>query len=546
MKEAAISAGALIGLLAFAGIYNHQQSSHRARRDLFEEAAVEDLISGDELSIHDVANMTESDWRDIQMGLGIEEQELIPFEIDEDDVEAKQRRKNRNRGNRGGTSLNRFKLKDVPKLHAKMVEAHEFRMNTMLANFVSDGGITPAMKQPADQLSDEDKAAAHVVNGEYQDFSGNDKTHPTISKFLNEFGYSSDGSNLFSEGNAQLWFLVPAAVPLMGADEADHLGDYGNYWNFIESFKPAMDKSQGRGGNNVRVSIGLYHKGAIYSPRGTKYNTRFPWQRISNFYLRPRTTTQMPYIIPTVDSVVAWIPRFGSASASAGDDCYTFWFHQDFAADANQLLLDQSFAKMDQFYQVCTVMHIFVGFDKNSPNSHAYAAALVPGLQAKVAKDPEFSGVFWVDSLKDVSGSELKESIYKYMTIAKSRAGCRCMDDGWTPPPSVVESTGFGFVESTGGAAVETGGTVAAAVDAVEITYASYEATEAATVRGFIEQEATEAPKIPEIDSCCGHDFFAGTPYDSELRTCCDDGKASAFSDDGSDPCVGDIGFAFK
>jgi hypothetical protein len=43
MKEAAISAGALVGLLAFAGIYNHNISSHRARRGLLvEEDVVEE------------------------------------------------------------------------------------------------------------------------------------------------------------------------------------------------------------------------------------------------------------------------------------------------------------------------------------------------------------------------------------------------------------------------------------------------------------------------------------------------------------------------
>lgn len=540
MKEAAISAGALLGLLAFAGIY--QTSNNRARRNVIVEEETE-VISEPQFSIHDVANMTDADWAAIQQGLGISEDDMIPFEVNEEDVDAKQRRRKKG----GKPTINKFKLKDIPKLHDSMTAAYALRQNTLLANFVADSGVAPAMRQPADQLDEFAQEAAHVQDGEYPDYSGNDKTAPVVNKFLNEFGHNDDGSNLFKTGNAQLWFLVPAAVPLFGATPDSHLGDYGAYWDFIASYKSALDQNSGRGGNNVRMSIGLYHKGAVYSPRGTKYTTRFPWNRIKNFYLRPRTTTQMPYIIPTAQSVLQWVPRFGSASQAAGDDCYTFWFHQDFAADANQLLLDSQFATMDQLYQVCTVMHIFVGMDKNNANVQAYAAALQPGLQTKMAKDPDFSGVFFADTLADVNSDALKASVNRYMTIVKSRAGCRCMDDGWIPPPSLVEGTGFAFQDPTGGAAVDYAQPTYQAGSNVEITYANYEATDSgATARAFYDQEPTEAPKIPEIDSCCGHDAFSGTPYDSELRTCCDDGNAMPFTRDGSDPCIGDIGFSFK
>ena len=57
------------------------------------------------------------------------------------------------------------------------------------------------------------------------------------------------------------------------------------------------------------------------------------------------------------------------------------------------------------------------------------------------------------------------------------------------------------------------------------------------------EANAVVTPKVPEIDSCCGHDMFTGIPYDSELRTCCEDGQAQPFREDGNDPCV-DVGFA--
>ena len=80
MKEAAISAGALIGLLAFAGIYNHQQTN-RAKRDLSltQRPSAEGVVAEEnefsELEgldgLHDIVNMTENDWSEMQAGLGM-------------------------------------------------------------------------------------------------------------------------------------------------------------------------------------------------------------------------------------------------------------------------------------------------------------------------------------------------------------------------------------------------------------------------------------------------------------------------------------------
>lgn len=563
-----MSAAALLGLLAFAGVYNQNQVS-RARRDVTSDDSADNYDdTNNALGINDIANMTAENWAQIQLELGIMEDELLPFEIDSDDITGKQaggdddddddddseeneggiviegraRRRKPNRGAKG-VSITRFKIKDVPKLHAKMNEAYAFRQGTLLKNFVADSNIFPAQRLPTDLLDDEGKAAAHVdAEGNYPDYSGNGKTAPSVQKFLNEFGYNEAGTNLFAEGGAQMWFLVPAAVPLMSKEESGHLGDYANYWNFIQGWKTAFDATQGRAGNTLRVSVGLYHKGAVYSPRGTLYRAgRFPWSRIKNFYLRPRTTTAMPYLIPTAESLLSWIPRFGASSASVGQDCWTIWFHQDFAADANQLLLTDQFASLDQLYQLCNVMHVFVGFDQSSADAQAYASALVPGLQAKVSKDPDFSGVFFVNDLAEVNGEDLRQSINKYMTMIKGRAGCRVVESGYIPPPSMSDATSFpGATEVTYAEVAQAAAATAGAV--IEMTQPDYEATEAATVRAFVEQEPTEPPKIPEIDSCCGHDLFSSTPYDSELRTCCDDGQPKAFSDDGSDPCMADIG----
>merc|ERR1712117_835969 len=236
-------------------------------------------------------------------------------------------------------------------------------------------------------------------------------------------------------------FLLPAAVPLFTEDAMGHVSEYSGYWKFITNFAKAFDFRK-KGG--LRLSIGLYHKGAVYSPRGAIYRPgRFPWSRVAAYYARPRATTSMPYVIPTANTLINWLPRFGSSSPSAGQDCFTFWFHQDFAADADQLLFPEQFAKLDEVYSMCSVMHIFVGHDPYDPAVQNYASALMPGYQTRVAKDPDMSGIFYAKNLADLGTSDFKEAVYKYITLVKSRAGCRLTERGkiFKPEIDVTEAS---------------------------------------------------------------------------------------------------------
>ena len=75
----------------------------------------------------------------------------------------------------------------------------------------------------------------------------------------------------------------------------------------------------------------------------------------------------MPNIIATAATLLKWVNRFGASTVSAGTDCYVIWFHQDFAADAVKLLDPEKFETMELVYKQCTVIHMYVGFDKTSP-----------------------------------------------------------------------------------------------------------------------------------------------------------------------------------
>lgn len=245
------------------------------------------------------------------------------------------------------------------------------------------------------------------------------------------------------------------------------------------------------------------------------------------------------------------MPRFGASSPAAGQDCFTFWFHQDFAADADQLLIPEQFAKLDEIYSMCTVVHIFVGHEPYDKDIMSYASALMPGLQSKVAKDPDMSGVFFAKELADLGQSEFVQAVYKYVTLVKSRASCRLYEDGFIPHPPVEPSEGsLGISLAPGEMTTEFPTEQPTAASLLTVTQppptdgfrgVGFE-TVAPTVGDAMEYAgATVAPRVPEVDSCCGHDMFSGVPYDSELRTCCEDGTPRQFVNDGTDPCEAGI-----
>lgn len=517
MKDIAITAASVAGLLGFAALYGHNSVSHRARRDIvLEEVDIESPI--DESMFADMDNLTETTWMQMQADMGVPVKDRIPFEMDTDDVTGK-------------ATINRFRTKDVIKLHDQFIEAHEFRMGSVLPQFVDDANIKMARTDP--------EAAAHDYHRGLHD------TNPSIQRFLDEFRYMETGVNLFRNGKTQFWFLFPAAVPMF-TERSGHLGKFKNYWNFLVAFKDALPRSPQRG--TMKLSIGLWARGAVFSPRGANYNAAFPWKRVNRYYIRPRMTTARPYIIPTADSLLQWVGRFGASTPAAGVDCYVFWFHQDVAQDAGNLLIPDQFQKIQELNNACTVLHFMVGVDEYEPAVQRYMAQLLPGLQTHVPKDSDFTGVFYAKNLDDLNRGGMLRAVYKYLTIVENRAGCRCTEEGWVPAPTEPDITLLAPTDGPTGAGGEAAGTDAPdydesnvgteppVIDATGKQFAD-EGTGAPTMRGILDDAPGGGPKVPEIDSCCGHDIFSGVPYDSELRTCCDNGMARPWNADGMDPC---------
>merc|ERR1712176_1447598 len=153
-----------------------------------------------------------------------------------------------------------------------------------------------------------------------------------------------------------------------------------------------------------------------------------------------------------------------------------------------------------------------------------------------------------------------------YITLVKSRAACRLTEKGSFDKPEVegtVGSLGLTFEPAgiptqnptAGGSLTADPSSLLTLPEAITMPEDPFRGAGFETVAptvgeavGFAGEyaDSTVRPSYREIDSCCGHGIFTGIPYDSELRTCCDDGKPSNFNgDEGSDPCNSGIGIDY-
>ena len=132
VKETVFSALTLCGVLVAAGYYNsyHHIAPRRWKRETLDDIEVPELIQENPEQHHffnneelksiiddDVGNITESTWKQMQLDLGIEESEMVPFEIDPEDISAK---KGKKKMQVSLGSVEEYKITDLQSGSAKM------------------------------------------------------------------------------------------------------------------------------------------------------------------------------------------------------------------------------------------------------------------------------------------------------------------------------------------------------------------------------------------------------------------------------------------
>jgi hypothetical protein len=211
-----------------------------------------------------------------------------------------------------------------------------------------------------------------------------------------------------------------------------------------------------------------------------------------------------------------------------------YFFIQDVPRDINDFMVPEQFEMINELHSICTVVPIVVAPNANDEAWKKFMANFMPGMRNKFAKDPEYSGAFYVESFQDLFDADFQQGLNNYLCLAENRAMCRTVSDAWVPPPSGAPTQadpteGFRGLEED----------YQAPTTAAEATTAAEPTTAEPTTAGEATTGAiATTPKVPEIDSCCGHDGYSSTPFDSELRTCCEDGQVRAYEFEGEDPCA--------
>lgn len=516
-KELAGLLGAILGF-AILGLVAVQFNGNfsRSRRAIiagesdsdYDDYSVE--MDGDEDDIgefDDWSNPNNTDmWADFVRSVG--------GQVEEDDVSPKQRRIN----------WNRLRENQLVKLQENMLA--EFATHYDALSFYNEiSGVDYGRRDPSEFGTEMDDEG---------DYSGYDRTAPVVQKFVDAFECADDGSGLFDGGTLNFWFLMPMGVPLF-SEKGNHISDYSNFWSFFQKLSEGWPTDRQ---SMVRFSVGSYGNSANFNPRGFRYRNNVPWGRIQRFYKKPKMQATRPKIFSAIRSLMTYLPRYGVSTASAGDNCVLVWVFQDVPRDLNDFMVPEEFEMINEMNALCTVIPVVV-----APNAadngkvheqwRKFTANLIPGMRTKYAKDPDFSGPFFVDKHDDLMKPELIAHINRYLCLVKNRANCRIVQAGWVAPASDSATATAGGEDFRG---IEDD--YDQATEAIELTEES--ATSAAST-----QEPTTA-KVPEIDSCCGHNSYTAIAFDSELKTCCENGKVMAYEFEGDDPCLNDDNFEFR
>merc|ERR1712054_317164 len=60
----------------------------------------------------------------------------------------------------------------------------------------------------------------------------------------------------------------------------------------------------------------------------------------------------------------------------------------------------------------------------------------MPGMRNKFAKDPDYSGAFYVESFQELFDADFLQGLNNYLCLVENRCMCRVVHDAYVPPAS--------------------------------------------------------------------------------------------------------------
>jgi len=529
MRQAIVPTAALIGLLSFAAIYKiTSEGSSRVVREA-EESGDDDVLS---------------------------------FLSDGDDATGRAGKK---KGSSSKVSLASVsKCLKTEACYTEALQIPEKNAVNMIAALTAADMSGPVH---ADENKVESTDAAGVVSATFYGETGlkpvlgvSELNTQVLTSNRMGFDIADGNDGAFASGDVLFAFIIPTGIPLTapfgGAKEA-----YGAFWRFIRAFtEKYVDPYANKGRKSMSLWTAREDKKISWNlPKPAKISKRFPYDRFFKMLGAPMASAYQPYMMKSYNSLYNSL-KSEASSKSASHDCYVIWFHQYLPIDIAQFLDPTNADMIEEFNSMCTVIHIWVGF--NTPSQKEAVAKLQtlmqPGQRSNTNADPNLRGYFTLGShmdliAEDASGNmPFMRSVYYNMAVDRNRVACHMSvdtyvypsaggDDSFTTATTVEEtSADYGGAGTTLPAEIsEDGGATAETVEEATMV-----PTETVVTDSFVEDIKLDDGVIdtgvagePDM-ACCGIGLN-GISYDANTSSCCDDGKVAKFNpEDGSDMCI--------
>lgn len=392
-------------------------------------------------------------------------------------------------------------------------------------NKISQGDLTSAREQMdatvasrRDSLALELEMQGPTVGGPDPEAGVNlykgDAVNPVVQGLMDESSCGFDNT-------ASVHFMYGSTLPIA---EAEPIKAYENYAGFVSRFAAAHFPT-----NNGRFKFSANQYSSNNGYKVKKISAKYRSTKDADALFKGKSalfSAMQPNLNLLARNLrVSFLEknRVAPSTPSAGQDCFLVWFLHEIPTTRG--LFDASTVQnFEDLHNMCTVIPIYIG-----PESTwgPFVSVMNPARQFTYAKDAKFNGEFIVDTLADLNTDAMVEKLANYMCMVKERNLCRCQEAAYVPPPPETAdyeapADDFRGIDDYSSSEEETGATDAPAETAGTDSPPALQ---------------TAAP-VPEIDRCCGHTALS-TPYDSNLKACCADGKATAYAADGSDPCEG-------
>jgi len=351
---------------------------------------------------------------------------------------------------------------------------------------------------------------------------GLDHLSPHVDALINSH-CDADYVPYTDDDNTNLWFMVPRAIPLWAKDEGSHVSDWVEYFTFIKRITKNWWERNHNG--IIRLSVGLYMNGVQLIPRGVRMTRRSPLARLTRWYSQPALSAQKPGMYRTLRTLAdsmgkgAYVRNSGngvlSGSEEAKDNCYMLMFIQDIPYDLNTMHIrteEGSRQRTGDFFDTinknCFANYAFVmpgARDSSSPAGkfiNAFELIAHPEMQQYYPWDPEYSGVYRLESFQEINSQSFEDHVRNSMCMHAKRQQCKLTMKGKEVTPTVAANYDDDYYGD----------------DEYANDYAAYDNSYIAASEAPIEDYAggmkavTEAPtEAPEPQpECCGGTLYGG------------------------------------